>query len=29
VAATARWMRAVIDGNFEVKPGGGRFAMDA
>jgi methylenetetrahydrofolate reductase (NADPH) len=29
VAATARWMRAVIDGNFEVKPDGGRFAMDA
>ena len=29
VAATARWIRAVIDGNFEVKPDGGKFAMDA
>jgi methylenetetrahydrofolate reductase (NADPH) len=29
VAATARWMRAVLDGNFDVKPDGGKFAMDA
>jgi methylenetetrahydrofolate reductase (NADPH) len=29
VAATARWMRAVVDGNFEVKPDGGKFVMDA
>ncbi|MGH8208706.1 MAG: hypothetical protein ACREU6_03780 [Steroidobacteraceae bacterium] len=29
VAATARWIRTVIDGNFEVKPDCGRFAMDA
>lgn len=29
VSATARWIRAVIDGNFEVKPDGGRFVMDA
>jgi len=29
VAATARWIRAVIDGNFEVKPDGGKFVMDA
>ena len=29
VAATARWIRAVIDGRFEVNPDGGRFVMDA
>jgi len=29
VAATARWIRAVIDGNFELRPGGGKFVMDA
>ncbi|MDB6091327.1 MAG: methylenetetrahydrofolate reductase [Gammaproteobacteria bacterium] len=29
VAATARWMRAVVDGNFEVNPDGGKFVMDA
>ena len=29
VSATARWIRTVIDGNFEVKPDGGRFAVDA
>jgi methylenetetrahydrofolate reductase (NADPH) len=29
VSATARWIRAVIDGNFEVKPDGGKFVMDA
>ena len=29
VSATARWIRAVIDGNFQVKPDGGRFVMDA
>ena len=29
VSATARWIRAVIDGNFEIKPDGGKFVMDA
>ncbi|HVW70648.1 MAG TPA: methylenetetrahydrofolate reductase [Steroidobacteraceae bacterium] len=29
VAATARWIRAVIDGNFQVHAGSGRFEMDA
>jgi methylenetetrahydrofolate reductase (NADPH) len=29
VSATARWIRAVIDGNFELRPGGGKFVMDA
>ena len=29
VAATARWIRAVIDGNFEIRPDGGKFVMDA
>jgi methylenetetrahydrofolate reductase (NADPH) len=29
VAATSRWMGAVVDGNFEVNPGGGKFVMDA
>ena len=29
VSATARWIRAVIDGNFEMKPDGGKFVMDA
>ena len=29
VSATVCWIRAVIDGNFEVKPGGGGFVMDA
>jgi hypothetical protein len=29
VSATARWIRAVIDGNFDIKPDGGRFVMDA
>jgi methylenetetrahydrofolate reductase (NADPH) len=29
VAATSRWMRAVVDGNFEVNPDGGKFVMDA
>jgi methylenetetrahydrofolate reductase (NADPH) len=29
VAATARWIRAVIDGRFEVNPDGGKFVMDA
>jgi methylenetetrahydrofolate reductase (NADPH) len=29
VAATARWIRAVIDGKFEVNPDGGKFVMDA
>ncbi len=27
--ATARWMRAVVDGNFEMPAGGGKFVMDA
>ena len=29
VAATARWIRAVIEGRFEVNPDGGKFVMDA
>ena len=29
VSATARWIRAVIDGNFDIKPDGGKFVMDA
>jgi methylenetetrahydrofolate reductase (NADPH) len=29
VSATARWIRAVIDGKFEVNSDGGKFAMDA
>jgi len=29
VAATARWIRAVIDGRFEINPDGGKFVMDA
>ena len=29
VSATARWIRAVIDGNFELRPDGGKFVMDA
>ena len=29
VSATACWIRAVIDGNFEIKPDGGKFVMDA
>jgi hypothetical protein len=29
VAATARWIRAVIDGKFELKPDSDKFAMDA
>jgi methylenetetrahydrofolate reductase (NADH) len=29
VSATARWIRAVIDGKFEVNPDGGKFVMDA
>ena len=29
VAATARWIRAVIDGRFEVKPDSDKFEMDA
>ena len=29
VAATACWIRAVIDGNFEIRPDGGKFVMDA
>jgi len=29
VAATARWIRAVLDGKFELKPGSDTFAMDA
>ncbi len=29
VTATARWIRAVIDGRFELRPGSDRFAMDA
>ncbi len=27
--ATARWLRAVVDGNFEVPSDGGKFVMDA
>src|SRR5215469_1696443 len=27
--ATARWMRAVVDGNFEMPAGGSKFVMDA
>ena len=27
--ATARWMRAVVDGNFEMPAEGGKFVMDA
>jgi methylenetetrahydrofolate reductase (NADH) len=29
VAATARWIRAVIDGKFTLKPGDDKFEMDA
>jgi methylenetetrahydrofolate reductase (NADPH) len=29
VSATARWIRAVIEGRFEVNPDGGKFVMDA
>jgi hypothetical protein len=29
VAATARWIRAVIDGKFELKPDSDKFEMDA
>ena len=29
VAATACWIRAVIEGRFEVNPDGGKFVMDA
>ena len=29
VAATARWIRAVIDGRFEIKPDSDKFEMDA
>jgi methylenetetrahydrofolate reductase (NADPH) len=29
VSATARWIRAVIEGRFEVNPDGGPFVMDA
>lgn len=27
--ATARWLRAVVDGSFEVQPDGGKFLMNA
>jgi methylenetetrahydrofolate reductase (NADPH) len=27
--ATARWLRAVVDGAFELQPDGGKFMMDA
>ena len=27
--ATARWLRAVVDGTFELQPEGGKFIMDA
>jgi methylenetetrahydrofolate reductase (NADPH) len=26
--ATARWLRAVMDGSFELRPGGGKFVMN-
>ena len=29
VAATARWIRAVIDGHFTLKSDGDKFEMDA
>jgi hypothetical protein len=29
VSATARWIRTVLDGKFELKPDSDKFAMDA